>query len=94
MPNTFDLSDLYFVCRLKPLTYDITPCKHEILKCEWRGLRELATSPDATPMTQLVSKLVVRGLEEGFEHMDIGVRHWGTPTLHGKIFHRMGLLEV
>eukprot|EP00731_Ephydatia_muelleri_P030550 Em0022g64a len=92
MPHSFDFSDLYFVCRLKPLSYDITPCKHEILRCEWRGLRELASAPDATPMTQLVSKLVLRGLKEGFEHMDIAVRDWGTPALYGKIFHRKGVV--
>lgn len=89
MPNTFDFSDLYFVCRMKALSYTITPCKHEILKCEWRGLEDLSSAVDATPMTQLVSKIMLLGLERGFDHTDIAMDNWGTPlSLYGKIFYR------
>ena len=31
----FGMSDLYFVCKLKPLTSKITMQEEEIAKCEW-----------------------------------------------------------
>ena len=88
MPNTFDSSDIYFVCRMKALSYDIIPCKHEILRCEWRGVGELSTAPEATPMTRLVSRIMLLGLEKGFEHTDITMDDWFAASLHGKIFYR------
>ena len=48
----------------------------------------MSTAPDATPMTQLVSKVMLLGLEKGFDHMDIAMDHWATASLHGKIFYR------
>ena len=38
---TFDCSDMYFVCLLKPVTNEIINCKKEIFQCEWRDLNEV-----------------------------------------------------
>ena len=46
MPHAFGASDLYFVCRLHPLIFDLRPCEKEVLKCEWMSARELATSKE------------------------------------------------
>ncbi len=37
-------SDIYFVCRLKPLTYEIIPQPEEIEECLWMSIEEYLTS--------------------------------------------------
>ena len=71
MPIAFGRSDLYFICRMKPLTFDITPCPTEIFKCEWVGLRELQVSPLATILTNRIAELMLRGYDGGFREADI-----------------------
>lgn len=46
MPHYFDCSDLYFICRLHPLTFDLYPCEKEVVRCEWMNIHELATSQE------------------------------------------------
>ncbi len=40
----YDKSDIYFVCRLKPLTYEITPQPEEIEECVWMPVEDYLTS--------------------------------------------------
>lgn len=40
----FGKSDFYFVCRLSPLTEEITPDPREIAYCQWMDLEEYLTS--------------------------------------------------
>ncbi len=59
LTHYFDLSDLYFFCRLTPLTFDLSPCPDEVVKCEWRSLEELVTCPHTTPLTQRMATLLL-----------------------------------
>ena len=46
MPHYFGCSDLYFICRLRPLTFDLHPCEKEVEECQWMNVHELATSEE------------------------------------------------
>ena len=46
MPHYFGCSDLYFICRLRPLTFDLHPCEKEVEECQWMSVHELATSEE------------------------------------------------
>ncbi len=50
-------SDIYFVCRLKPLTLDISIDPNEISKSLWMPVDEYLTDPD----THIFNKEIVRG---------------------------------
>ncbi|XP_066376327.1 nudix hydrolase 2-like isoform X2 [Miscanthus floridulus] len=41
----FDKSDLFFVCLLRPLSYDITKQDSEIEACQWMPIEEFAAQP-------------------------------------------------
>ncbi|XP_029021742.1 nucleoside diphosphate-linked moiety X motif 6 [Betta splendens] len=72
-PNAFGMSDMYIICRLSPLTYDIHFCTQECVRCEWLDLAELAQTHSTTPITSRVARLLLRGLESGFGHIDLGM---------------------
>ena len=76
LPMAFGQSDLYFICRMKPLTYKIIPCPDEVLKCQWLPVRELQLSPLATQLSNRVAELVLKGLREGFSQFDISSEEW------------------
>ena len=42
IPRSFNQSDLYFLCRMTPITYDITPCPDEVVDCQWMKLYALS----------------------------------------------------
>ena len=65
-PGAFGRSDIYFVCKLQPLTYDLVPCSHEIEACEWMSLDQLARTNETSAVTRRVIQLVKHGLEHGF----------------------------
>jgi len=67
----FGVSDMYFVCRMHPRSLDINRCTHEVIKCEWKPVEEMAVSKDSTLLTKLVSKFLMEGQAKGFEHIDI-----------------------
>lgn len=85
LTNSFQISDLYFICRMKPLTFNIHPCQDEVLKCRWMKLQDLAVSLEATPLSHRISKMVLERRsrkEEGerseydFKSLDIGMEEW------------------
>ncbi|KAL6603796.1 hypothetical protein ACP70R_044157 [Stipagrostis hirtigluma subsp. patula] len=41
----FDKSDLFFVCLLRPLSFDITKQESEIEACQWMPIEEFAAQP-------------------------------------------------
>ena len=88
----FDQSDLYFICHLKPFTYDITICPTEIVKCQWQSIEKLRISDEATPMTKLVANIAVRGMTDGFDEVSIKpveMTSWVPPyDKKFKVFHR------
>ena len=91
MKTAWERSDIYVITRLKPLSYEISHCKDEIEKCEWMEIRELLVRFDTTPLLKLVCKLVLHGLQNGFEHVEITdteMKSWVDPTRTFKLYHR------
>ena len=76
LTNYYDLSDLYFICRLRPLTFDIHPCQDEIRKCQWMNLQDLAVAKDATPLSHRTALLLMEGRKKGYETIDISMEEW------------------
>lgn len=67
-------SDLYVVCRLEPLNYEINFCKDEIKDCQWISLDKMCTFTENN-LTQLVSKIIKHGKENGFDSIDFKPKH-------------------
>ena len=88
----FDQSDLYFICHLSPLSFEITVCPNEIAKCQWIPLQQLRNLKDATPLTKLVSSLALQGLQNGFDDVSIKpqkMTSWVPPyDKTFQVFHR------
>lgn len=84
-------SDFYFICRLQPLSFLINPCPDEIDACEWMSVDKLSKMNDATPFVKLVCKLILKGSEQGFEHVDITnntLQHWIFKKKQMSLYHR------
>ena len=90
LPTSFDCSDLYFICRMTPLNFDLQPCPDEVLKCQWMALGELAVSKDATLLSNRIAKLILEGKEKGFGGIDITMEEWPSilPNMTYKLFVR------
>jgi 8-oxo-dGTP pyrophosphatase MutT (NUDIX family) len=71
-PNSFGRSDLFFVCHMTPLTFDMRPCSEEIAACRWIGLDEFERTGHFSAMTKRVVQLVRHGLRHGFSNVSIG----------------------
>eukprot|EP00117_Sycon_ciliatum_P011507 scpid80450/ scgid2131/ Nucleoside diphosphate-linked moiety X motif 6; Antisense basic fibroblast growth factor B len=89
-PNSFDRSDLYFICRLEAKTHEISMCSHEVLDCRWMGIKQLANSAETTPLSRRMAGLLIEGLHNGFKSVDIGMEQFDAvyPGLTYKLFHR------
>lgn len=70
-PGAFGRSDLFYLCRLKPLTFDLDPCEEEIAECQWMGISQLCEAINKSSITHMGVQLVLRGLEQGFHQVDI-----------------------
>ncbi|XP_003970729.1 nucleoside diphosphate-linked moiety X motif 6 [Takifugu rubripes] len=86
-PGAFGMSDMYIICRLRPLTYDINFCVQECLRCEWLDLAELAETADTTPITARVAKLLLHGLERGFHAIDLSMEE--IPAVYSGMFYQL-----
>ena len=90
IPRSFNQSDLYFLCRMKPITYNITPCPDEVIKCEWIKLDALSQADDVTPLVHKIVKLLRFGKLNGFKSIDNYCNEISSvyPGLKYKLFHR------
>ncbi|XP_058504929.1 nucleoside diphosphate-linked moiety X motif 6 [Solea solea] len=86
-PGAFGMSDMYVICRLSPLTYDIHFCTQECLRCDWLDLADLAHTDDTTPITSRVAKLLLHGLERGFDHVDLTMEE--LPAVYSGKFYQL-----
>ncbi|XP_022615591.1 nucleoside diphosphate-linked moiety X motif 6 [Seriola dumerili] len=86
-PGAFGMSDMYIICRLSPLTYDINFCTQECLRCEWLDLAELAKTNDTTPITSRVARLLLHGLERGFGEIDLSMEE--LPAVYSGMFYQL-----
>ncbi|CAI8019623.1 Nucleoside diphosphate-linked moiety X motif 6 [Geodia barretti] len=80
MPHTFGCSDLYFVCRLHPLTFDLKPCEKEVVRCAWMSVQELAASEESTVLTRRIARLLLDNRHDNFQRIDISMEEW--PSLY------------
>lgn len=81
------MSDMYIICRLGPLTYDINFCTQECLRCEWLDLAELAKTDHTTPITSRVARLLLHGLERGFDSIDLTMEE--LPAVYSGMFYQL-----
>lgn len=91
MKGTFNKSDIYAICRMKPLTYDIILCNNEIQDGGWMHLHDIIQHADTSPITKLGAKLALNGLKYGFQHFDIEahqMRSLVEPSKTFLIYHR------
>uniref|UniRef100_A0A3Q0SQ74 Nucleoside diphosphate-linked moiety X motif 6 n=1 Tax=Amphilophus citrinellus TaxID=61819 RepID=A0A3Q0SQ74_AMPCI len=86
-PGAFGMSDMYIICRLSPLTYEINFCTLECLRCEWLGIGELAKTSDTTPITSRVAGLLLHGLERGFDEIDLTMEE--LPAVYSGRFYQL-----
>jgi 8-oxo-dGTP pyrophosphatase MutT (NUDIX family) len=75
MPHNFNCSDLYFICRLRPLTFDLHPCEKEVAECQWMSVHELATSEKSTILSQRIARLIINH-HTHFTGVDITMETW------------------
>jgi hypothetical protein len=88
-PGGFGRSDLYVVCRLEPLSYEINACRDEIKECEWIDLDEMCDYAESR-LTQNMAQSIRYGREHGFENVDIKPRQMESafPGRFFKYFYR------
>ncbi|XP_072291113.1 nucleoside diphosphate-linked moiety X motif 6 [Eucyclogobius newberryi] len=86
-PGAFGMSDLYLICRLSPLSYHIDFCPQECLRCEWLHLEELAKTSETTPITSRVARLLLDGLEHGFNRIDLTMEE--MPAVYSGMFYQL-----
>ncbi|XP_071787725.1 nucleoside diphosphate-linked moiety X motif 6-like isoform X2 [Asterias amurensis] len=89
-PGAFGCSDIYVVCRLSPLTLDIKICPTELDDARWMKVADIASSEEGhTPLTMRMSKLIMCGVRDGFDRVDISIDELPS-VYHGtyKLFHR------
>jgi 8-oxo-dGTP pyrophosphatase MutT (NUDIX family) len=58
--NRFGKSDFYFVCRLSPLTFDITPQEAEIAECCWMPVAEYLQRNDVYAFNKGIVSLALK----------------------------------
>ncbi|PVD34657.1 hypothetical protein C0Q70_05934 [Pomacea canaliculata] len=66
-----DDPDLYVLCRLRPLTYELRPCAREIRECRWMTVEELRLESNKSSITKRITDILLHGLENGFDKVDI-----------------------
>lgn len=86
-PGAFGMSDMYIICRLSPLTYDINFCTQECLRCEWLDLAKLAQTNATTPITSRIARLLLHGLRHGFNHIDLTMEE--IPAVYSGMFYQL-----
>lgn len=75
-------SDIYFVCRLEPLSSAITPDSREISECRWMPMEEYLENPDTHPFNR---KIVETALHTKGLRIDT-IPDYGTPETHEMMF--------
>lgn len=77
-------SDIYFVCRLKPLSSEITIDPSEISEALWMPLEDYLNHPDTHPFNR---KIVLSTVEKPGLRID-EIEGYGTPETHEMFFSR------
>lgn len=75
-------SDFYFVCRLKPLTTDISIDEEEISKSIWMPVDDFLNDPETRPFNR---KVVAETIKGGGLSIDT-IPGYGIPEIHEMMF--------
>ncbi|XP_043087223.1 nucleoside diphosphate-linked moiety X motif 6 [Puntigrus tetrazona] len=86
-PGAFGMSDMYLICRLRPLSFRIQLCPQECVRCEWMDLSELSATADTTPVTSRLARLLLHGLEHGFQSIDLTVEQ--LPAVYSGLVYQL-----
>nr|XP_046149466.1 nucleoside diphosphate-linked moiety X motif 6-like [Oncorhynchus gorbuscha] len=84
LPGAFGMSDMYII---SPLTYDINFCTQECLRCEWLELTELTKTSSTTPITSRQARLLLHGLNQGFDKIDLAMEE--LPAVYSGRFYQL-----
>lgn len=78
----FGKSDIYFVCRLDPLSFELTPDPTEITEAIWMPLEEYLNHPDTHSFNRKIVEATLR--EPGLRVQEIP--GYGSPESHEMLF--------
>ena len=78
----FDKSDIYFVCRLKPLNLNIVIDENEIIEAKWMPVKEFIESDETRPFNRKIVKSALSG--KGFRIET--VEGYGSSDTHEMFF--------
>ncbi len=70
-PGAFGRSDIYFLCYMKPLTFELNVDHAEILSCKWYKIDEFESEPRTSALTRRVLQLLNVGLKQGFDKVTL-----------------------
>ncbi|ESP00063.1 hypothetical protein LOTGIDRAFT_112827, partial [Lottia gigantea] len=90
LPGAFGRSDFYIICRMKPLTFEISACVEEIRECKWMHIEDLKREIEVSSLTMRLTDMVEYGLREGWDVVDIGCEEMESiyKGFKFKLYHR------
>ncbi len=78
----YSKSDIYFVCRMKPLSFEIKADPREISEARWMPLEEYLNDPDTHPFNQKIVRTAIKGQGLKLE----SIPDYGSPETHEMMF--------
>ncbi|XP_034939755.1 nucleoside diphosphate-linked moiety X motif 6 isoform X2 [Chelonus insularis] len=73
----FGCSDVYFIARLEPETFEIKNCSQEISECTWMKLDDYAQDPNVHKLNRFIAKKMIECMDK---HIEIGLIHGQRPN--------------
>lgn len=89
-PGAFGRSDIFIVCRLRPLTFDLRPCSREIKGCQWMNILDMQKQSNFSAFTNRLTSMAIYGVQHGFQELDITFEEMKSvyKGLQYKLYHR------
>lgn len=89
-PGAFGRSDIFIVCRLRPVTFDIRPCSREIKACQWMDIADVQKQSGFSAFMRKVTGMAMYGMQYGFQDLDIKYEEMESlyKGLRYKLYHR------
>jgi len=90
-PFQFDRSDIYFVCRLHPTSFNIHIEESEIAECKWMPIEEYMNHPNVRPMNKRIAHIMFETTTK--ERNDFKVEQLDGPKMPNLTFSEFYNLE-